>query len=243
MLDPETERLARRFQESRPTELRSDCPSSERLWAAVVGELRFEELHQTVQHCAECAECSEALRIALELHRASKPEAKLGAIIPFRSRFLIASGAGLLAAAVAILVLGPNFRTVSKGATGLARDTERGGDRVGAVLPPGNPSLPSLPAGKGAAQILSETAPTPQARNDLRLRWAPYPNAVSYSVSVMTPSFQLLHRALNLKTTELRVPQEAFSGQPAGAHLVWTVEATMADGEAIESPLFPLELR
>jgi hypothetical protein len=59
----------------------------------------------------------------------------------------------------------------------------------------------------------------------------------------MTPSFQLLHRALGLATTELRVPQEALSGQPAGAQLRWTVEATMADGQTIESPLFVFELK
>jgi hypothetical protein len=248
MLDAETERFAKRFQESRPKALRSDCPSSEKLWAAAAGELSFEELRQAASHSAGCAECSEALRIALELRRASAPDARLGAVLPFRARqrWVALSGAGLLAAAVALLILGPNFRT-GRGPSELARDTERGGGSARIVPPPGGwpasqPLGPALQPGEGATKILSETAPGPQRRSEVQLRWTPYPSALRYNVSVMTPSFELLHRALALSKTELRVPKEALSGQPAGARLLWTVEATTANGQTVESALFTLEL-
>jgi hypothetical protein len=64
-----------------------------------------------------------------------------------------------------------------------------------------------------------------------------------YNVSVMTPSLQLLHRALGVPATEFRVPPQALASQPSGARLLWTVEVALPDGQIVESPVFSLELQ
>ena len=221
MLESDTDALVRRFQESRPKALRSDCPAPEQLWAAVSGNLSLEELRQTTTHTARCAECSEALRIALELQRAAARPAAPGVVVPLRARrqrLLAFSGAGLLAAGLAAVVL-VHGRDLPSSA--LTRDAERG---------------------EAAAAIASRTPPGRQPRNEVHLRWTAYPNALHYNVSVMTPSLQLLHRALGVSTTDFKVPPEALSGQPAGARLLWSVEAALPDGRIVESAVFPLQL-
>ncbi len=221
MLEPETDALVKRFQDSRPKTLRSDCPAPERLWEAALGTLSLEELRQVTTHTARCAECSEALRIALELQRAAAAGAAPGNVLPMRmrrQRLAAVYGAGLLAAGLAAMVL------------------VHGRDVPSPAL------MPDAERGEAAAAIVSRTPSGRQPRDAVVLRRSPYPNALRYNISVMTPSLQLVHRAVGLSTMDFKVPAEALSGQPAGARLRWSVEAALPDGRLVESAVFPLEL-
>src|SRR5208283_4027073 len=154
MLEPDTDALVKRFQDSRPKTLRSDCPAPERLWEAALGKLSVEELRQVTTHTARCAECSEALRIALELQRAAAAGAAPGNVIPLRmrrQRLVAVYGAGLLAAGLAAVVW------------------VHGRDVPSPAL------MPDAERGEAAAAIVSRTAPGRQPRDAVVLRWTPYP--------------------------------------------------------------------
>jgi hypothetical protein len=52
----------------------------------------------------------------------------------------------------------------------------------------------------------------------------------------------VLFQKQGVSTTRVEVPDAALTSVPPGAHLVWEVEAILADGRAIKSPAFDLTL-
>jgi len=216
----DAERLAEEFRRTDPTTVHTGCPAPERIWAAVSGELNPEAVRQVVDHTAQCLDCSLAWRVALEVRRedaADVPHA-VGTIRPaVRRSLLVPGGFGLAAAAIALVLLRSPFMHPDQ--RGHA-DVERGAKRP----------------------LVSLTAPGVQHRDAVLLRWSPASEAERYSVTVMNSSLQVLYRGFGLATPELRIPPEAFSGQPSPARLLWSVEATLAGGRTIESDVFTVDV-
>ena len=70
------------------------------------------------------------------------------------------------------------------------------------------------------------------------LRWHPVDGAERYSVTVMSPSLEVLYKAYALPIAELRVPPAALAGQPSAGQVLWRVQAVLPGGRVIESPVF-----
>jgi hypothetical protein len=78
-VDPELTRMRRAFAAlSEAEDLGSGCPSAERLWAAVRGELSGPEVEPLVEHIAACGACAEVWRLAADVEPRSAP-----AVVPF----------------------------------------------------------------------------------------------------------------------------------------------------------------
>ena len=217
----DSHRLAEEFQKTAPKDVRADCPPAERIWAAVMGELAPQAVRETVDHTALCMDCSIAWRVALDVSREDEEsQVRVVPLLPLRSRLarslVLPGGLGLLAAAVAIALLrGPALVPDRTGRV----DVERGAKHpLTSLVPPGT-----------------------QPRNNIVLRWSPYPGAERYSVTVTGPSLDVLYRTFGLSTTEVRLPPEALAGQPSPAHLLWSVEATLPGGRVVESEVFKLD--
>jgi hypothetical protein len=95
------DRLREHFQRTADPGPRSDCPATDRLWAAVTGELPEAEVGAIVDHTAACGECAQAWRLALEMERDAQPR-------PVRlplGRVSLIAGVGLAAAAAVFLIV------------------------------------------------------------------------------------------------------------------------------------------
>jgi len=216
------EQLAEQFRKTDPRELRDDCPAAAQLWAGVTGELAPEEVRKVVDHTARCADCSIAWRVALEVNRETS-EAPVAALLPFHSRparsLLLPGGLTLLAAGIA-----------------------------GALFFQGPWTHPnrndSLELERGAKRPLdSRTALGVQPRDAVVLRWSPYPGAERYSVTVMSPSLEVLFRGFGVSTAELRIPPEALSAQPSGGRVLWSVQAILPGGRTVDSDVFTVDFQ
>ncbi|MGO8970777.1 MAG: hypothetical protein ACLQDQ_14555 [Myxococcaceae bacterium] len=217
------EQLAEEFRTTDPRELRTDCPPSAQVWAAVAGELEPDGVHRLVAHTARCVDCSVAWRVALEVNRDGESQAPALPFRPRRPHLLLLPGAlGLLAAGVAaaVLVQGVSRQPKALKSVVVEANSERGAKR---------------PLG-------SLTAAGAQSKGAVVLRWSPYPPAQRYSVTVMSSSLQVLYQAFGLTSPELRIPPEALAAQPSGARLLWTVQAILADGRGVDSDVFTLDV-
>ena len=220
MSAPDSEQLAEQFRQTDPKRVRTDCPPADRIWEAVAGELSPEAVRQIVEHTAQCMDCSIAWRVALEVGRETESDGRVASLRPLRSRaarsFLF-PGVGLAAAAIAVLLLrGPWTHPDRRGPV----EAERGSKR----------------------SLVSLNAPGTQPRNAVVLRWSPLPGAERYSVTVLSSSLDVLHRAFGLSTTEFRIPPESLSGQPSPARVLWSVEATLPGGGVIDSDVFTVDI-
>jgi hypothetical protein len=205
--------LRREFQRSQATNLDEPCPAPEDLWALTRGELPQEKASQVVLHSSRCARCGAALRIALEM---GEPLAPAVAVVKQFPRRRLAAGLGLAAAIAATLVVVPRLRPAD---TGLH---ERGGAEDG---------------------VRSLVPSTPQARSKLVLQWSAYPGALRYQVTLASTDLHVVFQKQGVTATRVEVPEPALASVPPGAHLVWEVEAILADGRAIKSPAFDLTLQ
>ncbi|MGO9829063.1 MAG: hypothetical protein ACLPJH_02915 [Myxococcaceae bacterium] len=221
----EPQQLADVFQKTDPRELREDCPTAARIWEAVAGELSPEDVQPLVDHTARCVDCSIAWRVALEVHRDAGVEAPAAAVLPFRfSRArtaLTASGFGLLAAGIAAAVFFQGPWTHPKGSLEAERSSERGAKRP----------------------LDSVTASGVQPKGAVVLRWSPYPGAERYSVTVMSGSLDVLYRAFGVSGTELRLPAETLAAQPSPARVLWSVQAILPGGRAVDSDVFTVDVK
>lgn len=74
-------------------------------------------------------------------------------------------------------------------------------------------------------------------RDQCVLRWPPAPGAVGYDLEIAREDLSPLHRASGLTATEYRVPPDRLAALPAGAVIVWRIEAISSDGTRTSSPL------
>lgn len=195
------------------------CPSPERIWAAARGELSASEVREVIDHTIACAACAEDWRLAAALDREARAAdgvAETRTASSLRSPF----GRPWLSAVAAIFVLG-----IVVVIPGLRKDDPapiyRGED--GAIQP-----------------LLAPGEALP--REGAVLRWAGPPGAV-YDVQVTTEDLHVIAKAGGLETSELRIPADALRDLPAGATLLWRVEATLPDGTELASETFSNPLR
>lgn len=102
---------------------------------------------------------------------------------------------------------------------------------------------PSEPVYRGETgpQIQSLLGAGPQPRSELILRWSG-PAGARYSVTLATKDLRQLYRASGLVKAEAPVPETAFKDLPAGAELIWRVEAVLPGGARTDSPAFLLKI-
>lgn len=218
----ELERLRAAFAVSDSAPDPEACPAPETIWAAVRGELPPQELRSVVDHTATCAACAEDWRLAVEVDRqstAAQTTTVPGNVIVGRfGRMRTWTAAAALAAGLLIAV--GVYRTGGFG--------------------PQPPTYREAP-GTAVRSLLAEGEALP--RQTAALRWSPVPGASSYDVRVSTEDLRVVDTAEGLTATEYRVPESALSGLPAGAKLLWQVEAVFPDGTRQSSPTFSNPLR
>jgi hypothetical protein len=186
-----------------------ECADPARIWAAVRGEAAPEEVRALLAHALACVTCDLLWRLARELV-AEEPRAEVLPLrLPPRS-WQLALGALAAAAAVA-LVVAPR-RT------------------------PGPPSHALRAANAPEIRSLIESPTLPRDR--FVLRWAAPPGEARFSLRVFTKDLRPIHRASSVDRSEDQVPASALSALPAGAELIWTVEARFTDGRRLQSPAF-----
>ncbi len=185
------------------------CDQAARIWPAVRGELREEEVRALLDHSIGCADCAAAWRLARELSAGAGPASPAARL--FSIRRWVAPIAGVALAASLLL---------------FARAHQPQTDAAPAFRG----------AGDGAIQSLLPDVPQPR-REGLLLRWSGPPGA-RYSLQVATASLDQLFRAHGLTEPQALVPAPALAGLPPGAQLVWRVEATLPDGRRVQSPAF-----
>lgn len=208
-VEPDLDRLRRAWASlSEEAAPTESCPEPERLWAAVRGELLSEATRGLVEHTLSCGACAEAWRLAREVGGTLPLPEALNPALP-RPRW---GGFGtLLAAAAAAVVL----------ATTLARPPLSPYREVGAV---------------GVRSRIPEGRPLSRSR--CTLRWSPGPAGSHYDLRVATEDLTIVAVVRGLEATEYQVPEGALTPLPAGAKLLWQVEALSPDGTRQSSMTF-----
>jgi len=214
--------LARRFRAAVPVTDGTACPPADDFWAAADGGLSFERLRELVDHGARCARCAEAWRILADVRREA---AQAGQTAP-SDRFAQSPASARQRWPGTLLPLA--LSAVAVGGLWL-------------VLRPAPPGPPAVERGTAAPAVRAES-PALQPARDAVLRWSPVPGAASYNVTVLTPDLVVVHQALGLSASELRLPQ-AVGERAAGGGLLWNVDAVLKDGRTVASPTFEIQLR
>lgn len=194
------------------------CPDPARIYDAARGALPPGETREVVEHLAVCPECAEAWRLAAAFEEeagvADEPAPVVTRSI-WRPR-LVAAAATLLAAALAAglwwsVVTVPEQAPVYRAA---------GEAEIVSLLPEGEP--------------LDREQPV--------LLWRLGPEAVpegtTYDLQVSTAALEPVAEASELEEPRYQLPKEALADLPAGAQLLWRVEARTPDGRRIASPTF-----
>ncbi len=184
------------------------CPPSERLLAAVAGELPPAELRDLVEHVAACPACAEDWRLAAALEKPAgeAPEAASPEASPWRSRYRHAAAWWASAAAAVALLVGGLLWQMPEPASVL-RGAKEG------------PKLLSL-----------ETC----SRESCVLGWSAMQGA-TYDLEVSTATKQSVVRAARLQATQYRIPLDRLAGIPAGTELTWRVTGNLP-GRRLSSP-------
>jgi hypothetical protein len=105
---------------------------------------------------------------------------------------------------------------------------------------------PSAPVYReGAARpirsLIAEDRALP--RSAFVLRWTGGAPGSRYDVDVATEDLAVLHRARGLEKAELTVPEAALAALPAGARVLWRVEAQAPDGTRASGMTFVTRVR
>lgn len=196
------------------------CPSPDRLWSAVHGELEDADFREVTLHAIDCPTCTEAWRVAREVVKESGPRESAEPEPHARH------GAGLgwwgLAAAAAMLAL------------------------VALTLELREPSTPTGPEPAYRSDVEEPVRSlVPEggtlARDEFVLRWEG-PEGARYEVRVATEDLRVLATAEDLTEPEYRVPVERLEGLAPGSTIVWQVEAVLPDGSRWTSAGFVAEL-
>jgi putative zinc finger protein len=201
-----------------------ECLAAETLLAAVRGELPPRELRQALDHLASCASCSEDWRLAAEIERQSSKSVTSAA--PSSGRVIQGRfGSWRPLAAAAVLAAGLLIAV--------------GVYRTGGLIP--QPPTDRGPRDAAVHSLLAEGQALP--RQGAVLRWSAVPRAASYDVRISTDDLRPVQTAESLTATEYRIPDASLAALPAGAKLLWQVEAVFPDGTRRTSPTFTNPLR
>lgn len=196
------------------------CPEPGRIYDAAWGELPPGEMREVVEHLALCPDCAEAWRLAVAIEE----EAAAGAgeadfrPAPPRPSYLQPLR---VAATVALAVV----------AVGVVWTVLRAPEEEPVYRAAGEPEIRSL-------------VPADQAlpREEAVLRWSPVPEddpaGTTYDLLVSTAELVSVAEADGLEEARYRLAPEALKDLPAGANLLWRVEAHLADGRTVRSPTF-----
>lgn len=214
------------------------CPAPERIWDALEGALAPEELREVVDHVAICPACAQEWRLAAafrgelsadaEAAGASEPPEPADPITDRTAdggrRVEIRSW--LAAAAVAVLALGVG---------GVWWSASRSGA-------PGTTGAPVYR--QGAEQTIESLLPEdrPLPRDEAVLRWTAGPDGSTYDVLVSTADLAAVADAAGLTEPRYQIPAEALEDIPAGAELLWQVDAITPTGRRISSKTFETRL-
>lgn len=97
----------------------------------------------------------------------------------------------------------------------------------------------------GTAEAIASQVPEATAlpRERFVLRWSGVPQAVSWSVQVSSEDLKVFHRAERLESREYTVPADVLAELPAGARVLWQVEARLPDGSVQRGSTFVNRLR
>jgi len=201
------------FAEPDPASDPASCPTPETLWSAVRGELPAQRMGEVLDHVAACAACVEDWRLAAEINRQEERAAAVpGKVITGRfGQWRPLAAAAALAAGLLIAV---GVYRVNQPQEHIYRGAQQAG--ISSLLPQGQ----ALP------------------REAAVLRWSQMAGAVSYDVQVSTENLRPLATAKGQTGTEYRIPPTALAGLPAGARILWQVEAVRPDGTHENSPTF-----
>jgi hypothetical protein len=189
---------------------------AEEVWAAVRGELTPERRRAIVGHTAVCASCAEAWRLAMEVTpdaiAAAAPRPPAAGAPRWPATFV-----PLAAAAALVLAVGAG---------------------VWLSRPPRSTTAPGFRGGEagGIRSLIADGEALPRDR--FRLRWSAGPAGSRYAVRVTTESLDVVAEAEGLEEPAFLVPPPALSSLPAGAALLWRVEAVRPEGERTASPTF-----
>lgn len=219
------------------------CIAADALWDAAHGDLEPDRLAAVVDHVGACPSCAEAWRIAMAI---ADGEADAGGeVVELRPRLAVVASdepvaprrpppasddnvvslrrwmpvaAGLAVAALALVAVLPIV-------------TESPNDDVAPVYrDAGGPGLQT-------------TAPELHAaRGDVRLEWSGAPEGSTYDVFVTTASLDAVAHARGLAEPSWTVSASKLTDQPAGAVLLWRVEAVSPGGERTKSPTWKIVL-
>lgn len=185
------------------------CPEPDRIWEAVRGELRPEEVREIVDHMAVCASCAEDWRIAVAFKKESEAGEQVqrpAVVRRFPARVPYRPWIAAAAAALVLTVGGVTVREMLK--PGPTAEFRGGESKVHALVPPGG----VLP------------------REAFVLSWKPVEDAESYELLVTTTELVIVADPKGLTTTQYQVPASALAGLPAGTQLHWSVTAVFPDG-------------
>jgi hypothetical protein len=216
MSDEELEKLRAAWAALPPGAPGPDCSPSEAIWEAVAGNRPEAEVRAMLTHALGCADCSALWRLARELSSAGQDEAAVrppevrALARPARTRWLVGAGT-LAAAAVLALLLVP-----------------RSGPRE---------TSPVLRGAEDAGLRADATTATIDRQHPV-LRWSGAPEGSRYSVVVSTRDLTVLYRKTGIPASEAEIPVEALSAVPAGADIVWRVEAITPGGHRLASGAF-----
>jgi hypothetical protein len=184
------------------------------IWLAVTGALPADRRRLIVDRMATDPACAEAWRIAHAMWLASQGTADAPADRqPSGARRWVAPWM----AAAAALIVGTTIGLVT------LRD-RRAGDEfrapAGYAVQARQPDLASLP------------------REAFRLEWTPGPEGSRYHVRVTDEDLTLLATAADLNVPSFTLAPVQLAPYPAGAAILWQVEATLPDGERVTSRTF-----
>jgi len=230
LLDPPLDpQLIKAFRDGSSAPRGEECPTPERLWQAVSGELEPASFQAIVEHTAACAACAEDFRLSREMvaaasldddaHGSSGSETKPEGVVkpfpqPSKSRqWTVALS---IAAALVLVVLSLRFQT---------RDPVEPIYREG---------------GQGVIQsALTDGAEL--ARDQALLVWSG-PEGARYDLLVTTESLDPVFEAQGLDRTEYLIPAASLSELRAGTILIWQVDGRLNDGEGFSSVGFKAKL-
>ncbi len=208
-VEPDLERLRRAWASLSDGAVQAEsCPDPDRWWRAVRGELPPEATRGLVAHTLTCGACAEDWRLAREAAM-TLPLPDAPALPRPWSEGLGALFAGAAAAAAVVV------------ATTVARPRPSAYREADAVV-----VRSRIPEGR------------PLPRSQCTLRWSPGPAGSHYALRVATEDLTLVAVARGLEVTEYRVPETALAALPAGAKLLWQVEAQSPDGTRLSSMTF-----
>lgn len=222
-ITPELVRRLREAYASAPAGTASGpCADPEEIWQAVHGGLHPARIADLLDHALACTACDRAFVLARELSRGAGAAPMVGSERSHGSmrrrtmltrRWAVGALGVVAAAAVAVLAL-RRPRPVEE------------------------PPFRESPSEAIAALPGTEHLP----RDRFLLRWSPGPPGTRYSLWVATPELRELYSRPRLEAPEQLVPPSALEGLPAGAEILWRVEAQLPDERHLASPAFRTRL-